>query len=385
MACRCFLLGVLGIILCESSSARKPFLHSPAVRGLSAPGLLPERRIPRVIYQTWVSKLIPLGFQIVRSRMLKRNPGYRVVMFDDADIDAFVTLHYKGTDVERAFRKLDVGAARADLWRYLILFREGGYYLDLDSEIVASLDQDLVRPEDGAVVSREANRYFMCQYFLAFEAGHPILARVIELATQSILNPHPISHPGLHVAAPGAADSSAPPLSATPAPRIDPWLLDPLLYLAGPPVFNRAVDLEARDAIAADSKAPALPSSWNVWDATDEEVNAAFAAAGVRARLYGNDFEGAIVFKHEYSKQMGWFKPHWRDDGDSPFLQQLLIGLGVAVAAALGALLATSCGRAAMTALLFRGGPRKLVALAAALLIPALCWAVLRGYIQVIY
>lgn len=378
---RCLLLAFLWHAIWGGCATREPL--PSLVRGLSSPDLQADHRIPRVIYQTWVSKLVPLGNQIVRSRMLRRNPGYRVVMYDDADIDAFVSLHYKGTDVERAFRKLKVGAARADLWRYLILFREGGFYLDLDSEIAVPLDDNLIRPDDGAVISRETNRHFMCQYFLAFEAGHPILARVIELATRSILDgaspspsPRP-SPPSLIGAASGPA----------PAPPIDPWLLDPLLFLAGPPVFNRAVDLEARAAFAADPQKPALPSAWNVWDAPDAEVNAAFAAAGVRARLVGTDYAGAIVFKHEYCNEMGWFKLHWRDAGtdDMAPLPKVLICLGVALAVVASVALATKRSRAALAAIFFRGGLRYRAAIVAALIIPILVWVVLRGYIQVIY
>lgn len=390
-----------------------------------------SRRIPRVVFQTWISKVLPIGFQIVQSRMLRRNPDYRIDLFDDEDVDAFVSVHFNGTDVERAFRKLSVGAARADLWRYLVLFRNGGIYLDLDSEIVVSLDRELIRPDDGAVVSREPNRHFMCQYFLVFEAGHPILARVIQLATKAILEGGSDSESQPHWQASRSGGTITPiPLPVQPSEKggsgfnlklrptgrrnatrdsifsttssIDPWLLDPLLFLAGPPVFNQAVDEVARAAamtqrLAGESSAQrgrgtlSENAPWtNVWSASDTDINAIFDTAGIRARILGTDFAGAVVFKHEYSNQMGWFKPHWRDASKGVFslaLPRLLLLAGTTSALVTCVLLATTCGRSKLAATLVSGKHKPHISRAVIFMcvLVSLCWAVLRGYIKVIY
>lgn len=285
--------------------------------------------------------------------MLARNPGYRVVVFDDADIEAYVSKHYGGTDVERAFHRLKVGAARADLWRYLVLYREGGVYLDLDSEIVVSLDETLIRDGDTAVITRESNRNFMAQYMLIFGPRHPILARVIALSTNAILH--------------------GPRLPEGDALPEDKWLQDPLLYLAGPPVFNRAVDEEARAVLG---RAP----PWNVWDAPDSEVNPQLQAA-TGARLYGHDYEGAVVFKHEYVGQMHWFAPHWRDEGAWGGATVVFGWLGAVAVLAAALVGGTRWGRAAIVAAL---RSRIAPAIGCCSLFAVFGWLILRGFIQVL-
>lgn len=316
------------------------------------PAAADERRIPRTIYQTWMSKLIPLSFQIVRSRMLARNPGYKVVMFDDSDVDSFVSKHWAGTDVARAFFKLKVGAARADLWRYLVLFREGGIYLDLDAEIVVNLDE-FIRPGDGAVVSREPTPHFMVQYMLAFEAGHPVLARAIELSTRSILD-------GPHMP------------EGDERPK-DPWLLHPTFYLAGPPVFCRAVDIEARTTLGR-----AAP--WSVWDATDAEVNPGLGAPPLRMRMVGTHYDRAVVPEVEFGSQRYWFASGWRTPNEWGG-NDVALYLGVGVVAVAAFLFGTRTGRT--IAILFcRSRFAVPCFLFAGILV--LGWLILRGFIQVL-
>ena len=306
------------------------------------------RRVPRVIYQTWLSKLVPLGFQIVRSRMLARNPGYKVVIFDDADINSYVAEHFSGTDTLRAFNQLKVGAARADLWRYLVLYREGGIYLDLDAEIVTPIDE-LVHDDEGALVSREETPHFMVQYMLVFEPGHPILARAIELSTRAILD----------------------------GPEIpkgdDAWILDPVLYMAGPPIFNRAVDEVARTALGK-----SYP--WSVWDATDAEVNPGLKLA-LRTRMLGMHYEGAVVPKHEYDSHRYWFAPGWRNSHEWSGGALVTMSLVAACGFSLLAICRTRGGRDALFSLA-RSWVGVIVTVFA--LLALFTWLILRGFIQVL-
>jgi hypothetical protein len=87
--------------------------------------------------------------------------------------------------VYRAYSKLAVGAAKADLWRYCILYREGGIYLDIDSDIVLPIDS-FVGADDQAVLSREKNPGCFLQWCMAFMPEHPILKRTIEIVVENI-------------------------------------------------------------------------------------------------------------------------------------------------------------------------------------------------------
>ena len=86
--------------------------------------------IPQNIYQTWHSKQIPpLMFNAI-SKIKKYNPRFKYFLFDDNDCREFIKTHFK-PDVLHAYDNLIPGAYKADLWRYCILFINGGIYLDI--------------------------------------------------------------------------------------------------------------------------------------------------------------------------------------------------------------------------------------------------------------
>jgi mannosyltransferase OCH1-like enzyme len=86
--------------------------------------------IPLNIYQTWhTKKLPPLMYESVN--MIKSsNPRFNYQLYDDNDCREFIKQNFK-PDVLHAFDSLIPGAYKADLWRYCILYINGGIYLDI--------------------------------------------------------------------------------------------------------------------------------------------------------------------------------------------------------------------------------------------------------------
>ena len=86
--------------------------------------------IPTNIYQTWHTKLLPPlmanSVQLIKSL----NPRFKHYLYDDNDCREFIKNHFK-PDVLNAYDSLIPGAYKADLWRYCILFINGGIYLDI--------------------------------------------------------------------------------------------------------------------------------------------------------------------------------------------------------------------------------------------------------------
>jgi mannosyltransferase OCH1-like enzyme len=86
--------------------------------------------IPLDIYQTWHTKDLPPKMK-ERVELLKaQNPRFNHHLFDDNDCREFIKTHFK-PDVLDAYDRLIPGAYKADLWRYCILYKEGGIYLDI--------------------------------------------------------------------------------------------------------------------------------------------------------------------------------------------------------------------------------------------------------------
>ena len=140
--------------------------------------------IPKVIYQTWKTKNIPYISKKNIKKMKKLNPDYEFKLYDDNDILDFIKDEYDERTL-KAYKKLTIGAAKADFFRYLILYKKGGIYLDLDSEITKNLD-DLIKDRE-AVISREGTRSYFCQWLMIFCKGHPILKKIIDITIDNVL------------------------------------------------------------------------------------------------------------------------------------------------------------------------------------------------------
>jgi hypothetical protein len=89
------------------------------------------------------------------------------------------------------------GPARADLFRYVILFLKGGIYLDIKARCLVPF-REWIRPEDGGLLSYWDGLYYnkdllknkegeLQNWNLVFAAGHPVLKEVIRECCKKIL------------------------------------------------------------------------------------------------------------------------------------------------------------------------------------------------------
>lgn len=140
--------------------------------------------IPKTIYQTYKTTKLPIIFRWHIRRLRKNNPSYIYEFYDDKRASDFITEAY-GNEISALFNRINIGAAKADFFRYAILYKKGGVYLDIDSLITSKID-DFIKPEDVAVISNESNLNFFLQYVLFFEPQHPILKRTMDLMISNL-------------------------------------------------------------------------------------------------------------------------------------------------------------------------------------------------------
>ena len=86
--------------------------------------------IPLNIYQTWHTKNLPDLMRQNVNALIKNNPAFKHNLFDDDDCRNFIKDNFS-RDVLNAFDCLIPGAYKADLWRYCVLYKNGGIYLDI--------------------------------------------------------------------------------------------------------------------------------------------------------------------------------------------------------------------------------------------------------------
>ena len=86
--------------------------------------------IPRVIYQTWNTHNLPPKMTVCVEKLKADNPGFEYRLYDDAECREFIKTNFSA-DVVDAYNRLIPGAFKADLWRYCVLYVNGGFYLDI--------------------------------------------------------------------------------------------------------------------------------------------------------------------------------------------------------------------------------------------------------------
>ena len=153
---------------------------------------LRERRIPPVIWQTWRSRpdpATPLGRQV---RLLKaRNPSHQYHFVDDKAQATFMRTNMTGA-VADAYFSIDPenGAARADLWRYMVVLKEGGLYADSDVLVTEPFAEwDALDPAMGCeVVIGLENDFHLCQWAIfSLRPHHPLLDNVVSFVLRRIM------------------------------------------------------------------------------------------------------------------------------------------------------------------------------------------------------
>lgn len=86
--------------------------------------------IPLNIFQTWHTKQLPQKMRYAVEITKQHNPSFRHYLYDDVECRQFIA-QYFDEDILNAYDAIIPGAYKADLWRYCVLYKYGGIYLDI--------------------------------------------------------------------------------------------------------------------------------------------------------------------------------------------------------------------------------------------------------------
>jgi len=179
------------IAMKQHDAAKKlsPLTPYMSVRGLRAP-------IPCRIHQTWKTnneKLLPAEvFESVQS-FRQMNPDCEHKLWSDAEADAMIKDHYP--EVLTAYNNLDQPVQRADLFRYAIVHRYGGFYVDADVKclrpvrswaptnvsLLVGYENTKFLNEEERIANGFARGDQFEQFMFGAVAGHPVMKRCLEI------------------------------------------------------------------------------------------------------------------------------------------------------------------------------------------------------------
>lgn len=89
------------------------------------------------------------------------NPSWSVHICDNVAKDSFMETFFPNTSLLESYRNINpviAGAAKADIWRYAMLFVFGGVYIDSDSQLKTSLNE-VIKPADEMILAYENNHF----------------------------------------------------------------------------------------------------------------------------------------------------------------------------------------------------------------------------------
>jgi len=150
-----------------------------------------SQNIPQHVYVSVIQRDLIVSQSIANCKQL--NPGFTFHVMDDTDIQKFV--EQKAPSLLPIFNQLQ-GVERSDFWRYLVLWSQGGYYIDSDINCLKPFTawDDAFLHQAKAIIGIESinpgsNRNhlgFCCpvqytNWAMASTPGHPLFEHVIDV------------------------------------------------------------------------------------------------------------------------------------------------------------------------------------------------------------
>tara|TARA_R110001592_G_scaffold119991_3_gene323746 strand:- start:195 stop:1004 length:810 start_codon:yes stop_codon:yes gene_type:complete len=149
-------------------------------------------KIPLNIYQTWESNKVPKGMYDAINTWIKLNPEYTYNLYDSQDRLKYIinfncdNFSFNNKELLYCYNNMVQKAAKADIWRYLILYDKGGIYTDIDTECLIPLKEYI--KENDEFLNGLNNRGQIYQTFIFTKQKHPFLKELIELVVYNIIN-----------------------------------------------------------------------------------------------------------------------------------------------------------------------------------------------------
>jgi inositol phosphorylceramide mannosyltransferase catalytic subunit len=181
---------------------------------LDIPRVQPGTAIPRIIHQTWDrpgAQALPQSLAANVERIRCLNPTWEHRLYGDDAMWHFIKQEY-GDTILGYYERINpsYGAARADFFRYLLMYRIGGVYLDIKSCVARPLDE-ILKPEDRLLLGYWNNapgqehagfgmheelgpRGELQQWHIIAAPGHPCLRAVLMRVMRNIRRYDPVLH-----------------------------------------------------------------------------------------------------------------------------------------------------------------------------------------------
>lgn len=172
--------------------------------------------IPKIVVQTYKSyDILPECVKSVIEENKKNNPDYTFVFFDDSQLENYIKTHSNKKTYE-AFKLINsnCGACKADFFRYVIIYNQGGIYADVKTRFKTNLTEWIHKDNTLRLslwpwskhkhldkwftsTKPKSDRREINQAFMVFPKKHPLLKKVIDNMVNRIYDVHKFGKKGI--------------------------------------------------------------------------------------------------------------------------------------------------------------------------------------------
>jgi len=131
--------------------------------------------IPKIIHQTWKTIVVPEEWKDAVESCKTMNNDYKYILWTDETMEQFVQKEYP--DFLNVYKSYKHNIQRCDAFRYLVLYKYGGIYLDMDIVCKKKLNSLL---KYDFVLSKSSNINSFTNSFFMIVPKHPFLKFCID-------------------------------------------------------------------------------------------------------------------------------------------------------------------------------------------------------------
>lgn len=144
--------------------------------------------IPKIIWQTYKDPYddLPDYIKDTAKTWQELNPEYEYRYMDDKEAESFVLEEF-GQEWYDLFINVPIGVMKGDIWRYMIIYKYGGVYADLDCLCILPINTWI--KDDYSLIVCPENETDFCQWNFAAKPGNPIIENVLRLVKEALSNP----------------------------------------------------------------------------------------------------------------------------------------------------------------------------------------------------
>lgn len=160
--------------------------------------VLTKIKIPKIIHQTFRTKELPNEIEKTVENLRRMNPDFEYRFYDDEDCYNFIKENYDDETLSLySSINPNYGSCRADFFRYLLIYKVGGVYLDIKSSTSKPLSETIL-PTDEYLLSHWVGKDWsdvlnyplgeFQNWHILSVPNHPFLKKTIELVKEQIRN-----------------------------------------------------------------------------------------------------------------------------------------------------------------------------------------------------